>query len=328
MTVAIASASVRAEIQLFGAMATARFKLGGCWVDPFFRAPWYDETQPDSFLNNLRGDFVCAPFGGTPASSFGYSDEWKNLVKHASKTTFAHGYPAHHVWELVEQRKDWALLQITDAPYFSSVTRKVVCKEGGILYLEDSIYPQKSMRLPLGLHPIFRLPEKLGEAKLHLPACKGLYTFPGAVDHSSMFETFQISRKADSIPLASGDVCDITSLPLPYCTEELVLLANVEEGKVMLDDFSKKYRVILEWDNSVLKSCLLWFSNRGRKARPWNGTNLCIGIEPVTAAFDLGEEISANENPLLKNGIMTAVQLQAKEVCTIRHQITVERVIQ
>ena len=29
-------------------------------------------------------------------------------------------------------------------------------------------------------------------------------------------------------------------------------------------------------------------SNRGRQYDPWNGRNLCLGVEPVVAAFDLG----------------------------------------
>lgn len=42
---------------------------------------------------------------------------------------------------------------------------------------------------------------------------------------------------------------------------------------------------------------MLWISNRGRKGLPWGGTNLCLGVEPITSAFDFGQGVSANENP-------------------------------
>ncbi len=50
----------------------------------------------------------------------------------------------------------------------------------------------------------------------------------------------------------------------------------------------------------MFPSCLLWLSNRGRTAYPWNGRHLAIGIEPVCAPFDLGVQHANNpKSPLL-----------------------------
>jgi hypothetical protein len=50
-------------------------------------------------------------------------------------------------------------------------------------------------------------------------------------------------------------------------------------------------------------------SNRGRKLAPWNGENLCIGVEPVVSAFDLGSAVALTNNPLASDGIRAAVPL-------------------
>ena len=106
--------------------------------------------------------------------------------------------------------------------------------------------------------------------------------------------------------------------------EEIVLVANPEEGRVSLDNTEGGYRVTLEWDHTVLRHLLVWMSNRGRPFAPWGGTNVCLGVEPVTAAFDLGESVSAADNPLDAEGIPTVVALSPESDLVIRHGIGVD----
>lgn len=47
---------------------------------------------------------------------------------------------------------------------------------------------------------------------------------------------------------------------------------------------------------------------------PWGGTNLCLGVEPITSAFDFGHGVSAGDNPLAKAGYSTAVDFEAGRI--------------
>lgn len=69
---------------------------------------------------------------------------------------------------------------------------------------------------------------------------------------------------------------------------------------------------------------MLWISNRGRKGLPWGRTNLCLGVEPITSAFDFGQGVSANENPLRKAGYSTAIDFEAGRTYEVRHRIAGE----
>ncbi|MDK6399761.1 hypothetical protein QP426_01515 [Pauljensenia sp. UMB1235] len=54
--------------------------------------------------------------------------------------------------------------------------------------------------------------------------------------------------------------------------------------------------------------------------------NLCLGVEPITSAFDFGQGVSADDNPLAKAGYSTAVDFEAGRTYEVRHRITAERI--
>ena len=103
-----------------------------------------------------------------------------------------------------------------------------------------------------------------------------------------------------------------------------VMLVGVQDPTVALVNHEERYRVRVTWDTSVLKHLLLWVSNRGRDYLPWNGENRCLGIEPVTSAFDYGTSICSQPNPLSDAGAPTTVALTAGVELVIRHTVTVE----
>ena len=84
------------------------------------------------------------------------------------------------------------------------------------------------------------------------------------------------------------------------------------------------YAVDLSWDIATFPQCLLWLSNRGRKAYPWCGRFCAIGIEPVAASFDLGVTHSANRHaPFARSGTATQTPLSAREPFTTSYSIAV-----
>ncbi|AQP46159.1 hypothetical protein RPIT_12820 [Tessaracoccus flavus] len=279
-------------------MVTAAFEAGGGFVSPLYEAPWLGQWQGDPLLAHLRGDFVCVPFGMP-----------------------GHGYAANHAWELLDVSDERAVLSIAypeDHPV-ERVTREVVCADGALEFA-DSIEMREPASLPLGLHPMFRLPDGVGEARLVLPDAAAILTPPQPPEPTARLLPGQRFIDPTRAPSVDG-TADLTRLPWEGRSEDLAQLVDVVEGRVGL--VVDGVTTVLEWDQTVLKHCLLWVSNRGRDYPPWNGRNLCLGVEPVTSAFDLGAEASAGRNPVADEGVQTAVSLEPGETHVVHHRVSV-----
>ena len=184
-----------------------------------------------------------------------------------------------------------------------------------------TLHIRRDCRLPIGLHPVFRLPDS---GLLIEAGPNGGMTFPGALEPgvSRLAPAARFARLA-AVPLARGGTADLSHLPLPHATEELVQLTEAG-GRATLTWPAEGFRAHLTWDASHFPDLILWVSNRGRTAFPWNGRHQALGLEPVCAAFDLGTEISAGPNPLQTATHPTARSFRAGEVFTTRHRIEVE----
>lgn len=324
MDARVEAGGVAAAVHLFGGMVSPEFVLDGRLVQPFYRAPW-DGFAPDPMLANLKGDFVCVPFGAPPASLAGAPSPWNELDP--GPAVPSHGLPANVPWQLTELTPDTAELRL-DLPEpepIARIRRRVAC-DPPWLVIEDTLTARVDIDLPLGLHPMFRLPSQPGSARLDLPGCRALLTPPLPPDSSSVLRPGAEFSDAAAAPLQDGGSIDLTRLPLSVATEELVLLVDVTTPRVALDNRADGYRIVLEWEADHLRHCLLWLSNRGRAFPPWDGRNLCLGVEPVTSAFDLGASVSAAPNPLSAGGIKTTVALQAGRSHVLRHRFRVEPV--
>ena len=319
--VSIAHGNTRAVVQLQGGMTTGEFPVDGRQVDPFYRAGWEGFAE-SRLLDKLRGDFVCAPFGVTPAAPLpGWPAPQPDRV-----TEYAHGYCSHGDWEVVQLDEDRVQLSIAypDGDPVERVTRVVACLDGEISF-EDRILTRVDASLPLGLHPTFRLPETPGAATLELPATDWLQSPAAKPEESSRLTPAQRFDDPAAAPSHDG-TADLTRLPWEGASEDLVMLVGVQDPTVALVNHEDRYRVRVTWDTSVLKHLLLWVSNRGRNYLPWNGGNRCLGIEPITSAFDYGTSICSQPNPLSEAGAPTTVALKAGEELVIRHTVTVEGV--
>ncbi len=311
------------EISAYGAMTTIRFHTPKGDIAPLFERDW--EKTEDEFMNHLRGDFFSTPFGSNPDDFTIFPEGWRELEQPFDRESDpAHGYGAHNYWRLRERRENGLVLEIAypEGGIIGTVTRCVTVRESGYAVdFVDNIEIRKDGSLPLGLHPIFKLSEQTGMTELKIPACRGMRTYPVDTDETSIFIPDQWVADLRKVPLRDGGTADMTKLPLAQHTEELLLLCGVETPEVVLHNREEGYQIKLIWDGDILKNCLLWLSNRGRNFRPWNGTNLCLGVEPVTAAFDLGTLISLGENPLKKEGIDTSVAVKQGGTVSLSHSI-------
>lgn len=321
MDVAVERAGVRAIVRPSGCMTTLEVQVDGRWVSPLYVAPW-KESEADGLLTHLRGDFLCVPFGVAPDSMDGYPDAWRDLDP--GVTTWGHGFSSNGRWTLEDSGEGSADFVLTYPPgdAIEWVRRRVQCIDGGV-EITDSILAATTAIMPLGLHPMLRLPEATAAGRLVLPDCDFAVTRPVGADESAVLVADARIKDLRAAPLADGGTIDLTLVPLPVDTEEVVLLCNVHQALVAFENREEGYRVTLEWDPTLLQHLQLWFSNRGRSLAPWNGRNLCLGVEPVTAPFDLGASIAAQANPLSAAGAATAVTLEPGEVYEMHHRIAV-----
>lgn len=297
------------EIQTLGGMlGPVAFRLpDGREAAPFQIAPWADDPQANALpgiLQRLRGEWPCVPFGAERDAPL--SGDWVNLANGTPDGQPPHGhssndhwtfdsdftlrlnYPAHHPIARLERR-------ITPDPTTAA------------LDISLTIHPRRDVALPIGLHPTFRVPD----TGVQIQTTSGGMTFPGPVEPgvSQLAEGARFASLT-AVPLRGGGTTDLTHLPAPRATEELVQL-TAPQGHVALAYPGEGFRIEMSWNPAHFPGLVIWVSNRGRSAYPWSGRHQAVGLEPVCAAFDLGPRISTAANPLSREGHPTAHPFRA-----------------
>lgn len=343
-SIAIQSAYGHAHIHSLGAMiGPARFRTDRAEpqpVEPFFVAPWSDDAGPDydalpALMRRLRGEWPCVPFGNADPELARRNDlpgDWRadpSWRKSDSDACF-HGFGAHHPWHLTPDGARSVTAEVEYPPDHSIelVKRRVTLREHEpTLDFELEILPRRTCRLPIALHPVFRLPAcRNGQPRAELEFSRGAraWTFPVAVERGrTLLLANQQGAPVGAVCDGRGTARDLRLLPFEQPSEELVLLTDIE-GRVTLTNFADRYAVTLSWDSNVLPSCLLWISNGGRLGYPWLGRVCALGIEPCAAPFDLGPAYAGDaDTPLRRAGIRTDVAFDANARRHLRYSIAV-----
>lgn len=285
---------------------------------PLYKASWYGSSKSGSgLIDYLAGEFVCVPFGMDRDPNTLHPD-WRGTI--TKNNDFPHGYAAHHQWTVIQKKDDFVELQInypktSDIEYLK---RKIFLdKNRAKIHFELEIKTINTVSIPIGLHPIFDTNNHEIEISVDFEyAC----TFPGEVEpNKSIFTENKIFSSLKQVPLRGGGYMAIDQLPLSHNTEELIQLCGCN-GEVFLL-FDKKNEIKLEWDQTILPSCLLWISNRGRDYSPWNNRNLCLGVEPICSAFDMGNSISLGKNPISDLGTVTTQTILANKPILIKYSL-------
>ena len=296
-----------AEVQALGGMlAPLTFRLAdGRSLQPMQIAPWAGTKEAaglQGIMQRLRGDWPCVPFGG-PHVPEGLPADWRI---HAPDDTWQHGYAANHDWECVESRDDRLTIAI-DYPDDSAISRLerrfVVDPTAARLDMELVIHARRAVRIPVALHPTFRVPAQPGHLVLEPSAHGTIYTYPVPTEPGVSHVTADAT--ADSLtrlPTQAAPL-DVTRLPLPFATEELLLVTDIgarnDSPQVVLHYLDEDVRLGLWWDRSAMPDVMLWVSNAGRRAVPWSGRHYALGVEPVNGLFDLGRIADVPESHAL-----------------------------
>jgi hypothetical protein len=316
--------------RLAAMMAPVTFLLpDGRQVSPLHIAPWFSEPsnlELPGVLRRLRGDWPCAPFGYSAARE-GWPADWATAMAAAAPDEEVHGHCSNHDWQWQEASGNSLRLSL-DYPASSPIRRveRTVRPDPSApaVDLEFRIAVRRPCRMPIGLHPVFRLPREVGAARLELGHFACGRTYPGTVEPSApSFAPNAIFHDLALVPALGGGTIDVSRLPFSADTEELLQIEGLN-GSVALANHAEGYRTRLSWQTEHFPSLLLWISNRGRKFEPWNGRHLALGIEPICSPFDLGPATALADNPIARSGVPTALQFSPDKDFATRYRIQAE----
>jgi len=300
-----------------GMLGGVKLRLGDRWVSPFYEAPWLSEGK--ALSPTLLEDAV--PSWRRCLSK--PEPHW-DLEEHDH---LLHGYGAVAEWSLVRKTNHEIVVEV-DYPEPSPIRRlerSVRCVPGtATMEFLLTVEARRRCRRPLGLHPNLSLPHVVGAFHIDPgPFQFGLVHPAGperGVSRAAAGGSFQ---SLAAVPLLGGGHGSFDRLPVSEDSEEILQLCGVPGPVVLInDEVGAKYR--LSWDASVLPALLLWISNRGRRYAPWDGRNVCLGVEPIAAAFDLGCAASLAANPINEIGIPTSVEVTPEKPLTIHYRFEAE----
>jgi hypothetical protein len=174
----------------------------GRQVSPMHVAPWAEEPtagELPGILQRLRGEWPCVPFGYSVIDPTA-PPEWARLNGSSEPGEEIHGHSSNHPWSWEEG--DGASLKLSiDYPAGSAVKRLVRTitpdPNAPAVDIELRVEIKDSCRLPIGLHPTFRLPTEAGAARIEPAAFAEGRTYPGTVEPSAPL--FAIDRAFDSL---------------------------------------------------------------------------------------------------------------------------------
>ena len=315
-------------VQRLGAMlAPVTFVLAdGRQVSPMHVAPWVNEHDAEALpgiLRKLRGEWPCVPFGySVPAE--GWPESWARVMGPPAADEEVHGHSSNHDWTWRDGERGSLSLELA-YPRASPVERveRTVTPDPSApaIDIEFRIFVRRACRLPIGLHPVFRLPFETGAATLELGGFDEGRTYPHDVEpDAALFARNKAFFELTSVPVRAGGTVDASRLPLVVNTEELLQIEGAD-GFAALANHEDGYRVELSWQKEHFPSLLLWYSNRGRKTSPWNGRNVAIGIEPICSPFGLGPATALSDNPIAQSGITTALEFSPEKPFVTRYRI-------
>jgi hypothetical protein len=321
-----------------GMLGGVRLKVGPeQWIRPMYEAPWIGSGLPcePALLEHLRSEFVCMPFGGGYAAD-AVVESWQPAMAAENRDSegpryddeLPHGYCCVADWTLVKQTET-AITIAVDYPESSPIarlTRTLQCDPASAaIDFVLTIESRRAARRPVGLHPNIALPAFAGALRIEPGAFQfGMVHPAGPEAGVSRGLPGGVFEQLAAVPLAAGGDARFDRLPFAYDTEEIVQLCGAD-GTVSLFNDEEKTVYRLTWDARVLPSLLLWMSNRGRAAVPWNSRNLCLGVEPVASAFDLGTNTALGINPINERGVATALTLDPAKPVTIRYRFSAAR---
>lgn len=289
-----------------GHLAPVEFTLGDRKVNPYSLSPWTPDevdTELPILLKNLRGDFLCLPFGPQDGGE-------------------PHGETANLHWEKVSETDSSLVLEMNASDVGGKITKTISLRDGETaLYVEHRIEGVDG-RWSYGTHPILdlsQIPEGEGHLSVSPFTWASVYpeVFSSPADGANQaLKIGAIFSDLTEVPLADGGTTDLTRYPARPATDDLVMMISKPVTPEQPFAWSACVLDGYVWfavkNPADFPATLFWLSNGGRSADPWNSRHTCrVGIEEICSYFCDGVEISRKD--LLHNLSIPTTRAFSKE---------------
>ncbi|MEO5916978.1 MAG: hypothetical protein ABIS50_22305 [Luteolibacter sp.] len=294
-----------------GQMSPVFFHLTGRDISPYSLAPWVPAEYPEipPLLSVLRGDFLCFPFGGQTNGP-------------------PHGETANCEWTRVDSDSRSLRFRMETEDTGATVVKTIATREGQhAIYFEYEISGADG-DFSYGNHPIIDfsgLAERAG--RVTTSAFHWASVFPGQFSDPSAGETQALAEGAvftdlREVKLAAEGTTDLTRYPDRAGNEDLVMMAygpaTDEQPFAWSAALLDRYVWFSLKNPADFPGTILWISNAGRTAPPWNGRHVGrMGIEDVCSHFSDGVDKSRLDL-LGKQGVATTRKFRKDQPVTLR----------
>jgi hypothetical protein len=294
-----------------GHMAPVVFHLPDRNASPYALAPWEPAEFPDQppLLSVLRGDFFCLPFGGQSNGP-------------------PHGDPANAEWTMLEHDTHSLKLVMETSDSGAKVAKTIATRPGHhAIYFEHEISNLHG-NFNFGTHPILdfsNLPQ--GAGRVTSSPFHWASVYPGVFSNPAAGETQKLLGNSEfldlrEVQLASGGTADLTYYPDTVGHDDLVMMshppATPDQPFAWTAAVLDGYLWFALKNPADFPSTLLWISNGGRSAPPWNDRHLArLGIEDVCSYFCDGVDQSRLDL-LAERGIPTTRHFHSDQPATLR----------
>lgn len=307
-------ATAEVEISLTeraGHLAPVVFHLPGGDVSPYALAPWEPAEFPEQppLLSILRGDFLCFPFGGNENGP-------------------PHGETANFPWSLKSMDEHSICLEINTADTGAHVEKTISTRPGQFAIYQEHQISGLEGDFNYGSHPLLdfsKVPESSG--RITTSAFHFGSVFPGSFSVPENGESQSLeggSRFTDlaCVQLATGGTTDLTRYPARPGNDDLIMVTHYPATEAQPFAWSAAVFENYVWfslkNPADFPSTLLWTSNGGRTAPPWNGRHVGrLGIEDVCSHFCDGVDIS-RKDLLADEGIPTTRRFRKEETVSLK----------
>lgn len=305
------TSSVELAITQLGAMiGPVTFEPASRNVQPYAIAPWALEAPfagHDPFMHALRGDFMCSSFGD-------------NEEPFEGRRIPAHGDSVHATWTPLHSMSSER-----------GVSLRVACalpSQGGRCELTTALVANQTLvyqrhdfsgiegPINPGHHAMLKFPSRKGAGIVSFSPFVFAQTAIDAFSDGSMRSSLAdgaVISDLRSVACRDGSRTDLTRFPArDGCDDAAIVCADPSLPFAWSAvTFSEPGYVWFSLRNPrLLPSTLLWFSNGGGMAPPWNARHRgVLGLEDVIAYFGRGLAASAADNDLNARGIPTALWL-------------------
>jgi hypothetical protein len=293
----------------------ARFEVDrdGRTVAPYARVPWADAPDdPARFppemaphLRRMSGDFFCAPFcaddiAGAPPHGWTANAAWTLIEQVAFDGGVSARFRLGHGVSGAVVEKVWTLRD--DHPFLYQEHRFI----GG------------TGRIPVAHHAMLDL--RLGGLLQFSPKAWAETPSAPLEPERGVLKYPAQSTDLQAFPGFTGPV-DLTRYPIGAGHEDFVMLIDDPDqhlGWVTALRPATGDIAVMVKQVTVLPQTMMWFSNAGRAAPPWNGEHVgVLGLEEACALGAEGWLAAIRPNRLTDRGIPTALDLGSAPVVSV-----------